>query len=126
MTWKPRPGVVLVDVCGVPILTATRTVWEDFPQIVALSGLEKLVWDMTVSDASDGQLVNIVSVLTRTPPDEARAMALNARGRLADVGFLIADGGFRVNDGGVPDADGGVPTDGMADDLARSGEGGEP
>ena len=64
MVYRLHEGIVFTDVCEIPLLIATRAVWEKFPAVKRLSPLQAyfcrgVLKNMEKSSLTDNHRVNI-------------------------------------------------------------------
>ena len=75
MNYKPRPGVVLTQICGVSLLIPTRAAYQDCPSIHRLSLLWAATWGL----------------LTKKTDDEIRARLDKFCLEMYEKGYMIAE-----------------------------------
>ncbi len=73
MLYKTRPGLVLVRICGVDILTATREIWDQCPVVRPLPMLWSLAWFMMSKGRNSRQTIeSLAEALGKTEEEAAR------------------------------------------------------
>ena len=97
MKYGIRQGIVLVEICGAPILVAKRQLWEDFPHIRTLSGIEKMIWKLLDNGSPWEQILRIVSSLTRSVPEKVEPKLKELCDSLVKDGYMI-----EISDKDVP------------------------
>ena len=89
MVYKTRSGVVLVEICGVSFLVATREIWDGFSKIRPLSGRDKFIWKLLDNGSEWSIICSIVSKFSRSGKDETEQRLRALCDSLVNDGFLI-------------------------------------
>ncbi len=89
MEYKPREGIVKVNVCGVNLLVPTRRASEECPSIATLSFIESIFWNRLCRGKTVEDTCAFYSGMTFKPIEEARPFVVGFFERLAEKGFVI-------------------------------------
>lgn len=101
MAYKARPGIVLTNICDVPLLIPTRAASESCPHIMRLSLLSTIVWKTIAEDMPMEDAVRAFQILLKASEEEVKARIQKIADELYAKGFLI-----EIPDGGTAhDAD---------------------
>lgn len=88
MTYKIRPGITLIEVCGAPILVAQREIWDDFPMIQPIPKIGAIVWRMLEIERPWNRVLYICSSLSRSTPEDSEPRLRSLCDSLVKEGFL--------------------------------------
>ena len=89
MLYKIRPGVVMVRICDVDILTATREVWNQCPAVRPLPRMWAFVlFLMEQGRNSEEALAGLAKVLKK-PREELERQYESVFAKLYEEGFLV-------------------------------------
>ena len=73
MKYRTRPGLVMVDVCGVALLVPTRSTSESFPDVVPLSFLQIPIWEGLSRSVPMEKLYELFRILLKKSDEEIAA-----------------------------------------------------
>ena len=90
MVYKTRPGVVLLRICDVDLLAATRAVWEQCPAVRPLPRLWAGCWGMMEKGRTSEEVTEFFVRVFRLPEEEIREKLKEAFEKLYKEGYLIA------------------------------------
>ena len=62
MKYKVHEGIVYTTVCNVPLLIATRPVWDDFPGVKRLSPIQGYFFSSIISGLEENSIVDIINL----------------------------------------------------------------
>ncbi len=88
MTYKVRPGIVHLRICGVDILAATRALWEQCPAVRPLPRKWAVTWTLLEKGSSE-TVVNTFCRLLRKPKEEVQEEFEKVFEELYKEGYLI-------------------------------------
>lgn len=89
MTYKARPGVTLIKVCGTFLLAPTRAASKECPHVMRLSTLGWMLWQLLMKGRDQQGLYLVYSAFSgRTDKDVEQDVAEFVTS-LCDNGFLI-------------------------------------
>ena len=89
MTYKARPGIVLVNVCDAHLLVATRSLWSEFPRVRPISRLWAACWTLMEKDNTDQDAVLVFRRLFSMSEEDVRKRFAKMFSTLAEEGYLI-------------------------------------
>lgn len=90
MRYRQRPGIVCVNICGRPMLVPTRAVSQACKQVMPLSKLWLMAWDMIGINKTEEEITKLINVFRQKSFEETRAEVDSFFERLYQNGFLIA------------------------------------
>lgn len=90
MTYRPRPGIVMIDVCGEKILAAERRLWAECPQIRVLKGPGVMLWDaLDKGEEKLKAVVTLISMFSHSSSEEVWQRVDDFLQTLYNDGYLI-------------------------------------
>ncbi len=89
MTYKCRPGIVRVKICGEYLLTPTRAASEACPKVLRLSIMKAALWEELEKGHDGSVVVRAFHALSRKPEEEIRKKVDQALTELYEGGFII-------------------------------------
>ena len=90
MTYKTRPGIVLLRICDVDVLTATRTVWGQIPVVRPLPRLWAGCWALMEKGHTSEQIISTFARLFQKSEEETSARLNKIFEKLYEEGYLIS------------------------------------
>ena len=89
--YKPRPGVVHTQICGVHVLIPSREAYPDCAQIQRLPMLWVIIWDVLCGKTDLEKAMQIHRILTKRPDEEIMERIDRFCSVLCEKGFLIEE-----------------------------------
>ena len=89
MKYQPRPGVVLVNVCGVRILIPSRSASVHCKKICELPLIWAMTWTMISQGRPDRDIQRLHQIFTKQSDEETQKSLDDFCRRLETLGFLI-------------------------------------
>ena len=89
MAYKARPGIVLTNICDVPLLIPTRAASESCPHVMRLNLLSTIVWKTFEQDMPMENAVRAFQIFLKTSDEEVKARIQKITDDLYEKGFLI-------------------------------------
>ena len=91
MTYKTRPGIELLHVCGVHMLVGTRATWDICSHMTQLSKGAAMAWSMLAKGNKPRTVAEVLAVLSRRPVEETEEKLAELIRRLVEAGYLIEE-----------------------------------
>lgn len=92
MVYRTRPGVILIKICGVDILAATRQAWEGCPVVRPVPRIWAACWSMMEKGRTSDDVMRFFIRLIHKPEEEVRSVLGTMFEDLYKEGLLIAAG----------------------------------
>ncbi len=89
MNYKTRPGVVMLRVCDVDLLAATRAIWSQCPKIRPLPRLWGGCWALMEKGRTSDEVIAFFSRLFKQTEEATRNKLTPIFEKLYSEGFLI-------------------------------------
>ena len=89
MSYKIRPGITHVNICGANLLIPTRAASVECPNVVRLGGLGSLLWGYVEGTLPRGLIVNLMTKTQKKPVAEIESQIDASLRDLCEKGFLI-------------------------------------
>lgn len=89
MTYKTRPGITRVKVCGVHLLVPTRSASAECPHVMRISALGCLLYRLLEDEKSMQDVYMVYSAFTQKPVEEVEKDVGGFLHMLCENGFLI-------------------------------------
>jgi len=89
MSYKLRPGITHVNICGANLLIPTRSVSVECPNVLRLGGLGGLLCGYIEGTLPRRLVVGLISKTQKKTPAEAEAQMDSSLRELCEKGFLI-------------------------------------
>lgn len=89
MTYKARPGIEFLHVCGVHMLVGTRATWDVCPHMTELSKGAAIAWPLLAEGQKPHAVAEILADFFHRPVEEAEEMLPVFIQQLVDKGYLI-------------------------------------
>lgn len=90
MVYKTRPGVILIKICGVDILAATRQAWEECPMVRPIPRIWAACWSLMEKGRTSDDVMKFFIRFFHKPEEDVRSMLGTMFEKLYQEGFLIA------------------------------------
>ena len=91
MKYKPRPGIVCTQICGVYLLIPTRRVFDVCDRIEVLTGIRKAAWRSLCNGNTVENLIRGYQIITKCSEEEATAYFRDFCDDLCRKGYLLPD-----------------------------------
>ena len=91
MTYRIRPGIVLINICGQNLLAATRPVWEQCPRVRKIPRLWAACWKIMEDGKTDQDVIEAFAGLLQKKPEEIRSRFESIFQTLEKEGYLICE-----------------------------------
>ena len=99
MIYKARQGIVLLKICGVDVLAATREAWEKCPRIRPIPRLWAGGWTLLQKEKTSEDVLRVFSDLFKERADVFTQRMEQAFEKLYEEGFLVlADDTETINE----------------------------
>ncbi len=92
MSYKVRPGIVLLEICGTPVLVAKHALWKECPHVVSIPKFWGLVWKLMADGKTDEEAKEVFVKALKMPEDKFGTRIDQMCAELSKAGFLVADG----------------------------------
>lgn len=89
MNYLPRPGIVLVSICNMPVLVPLRSAFDACRQIKRIPIMWAIMWETLEKNGTLDQFVEIQQIITKKAPDEIRRKYESVCEELCTLGFLV-------------------------------------
>ena len=89
MVYKTRPGIVLLKICDVDVLAATRQTWEHCPAIRPIPRMWAGCWAVMQKGRTSEDVIDTFVRLFRRPEEEIRKRFDKIFTTLYEAGYLI-------------------------------------
>lgn len=89
MNYLPRPGIVLVSICNMPVLVPLRSAFDACRQIKRIPIMWAIMWETLEKNGTLDQFVEIQQIITKKTPDEIRRKYESVCEELCTLGFLV-------------------------------------
>ncbi len=89
MVYRPRPGIVLLNICGVQVLAATRATWEDCKQIRPVPNLCGACWTLMDRGKTSEEAMRYLIDKFHFAEEKVRQKLVPLLDVLCEEGFLI-------------------------------------
>ncbi len=89
MNYLPRPGIVLVSICNMPVLVPLRSAYDACRQIKRIPIMWAIMWETLEKYGTLDQFVEIQQIITKKTPDEIRRKYESVCEELFTLGFLV-------------------------------------
>lgn len=89
MMYKTRPGIVLLKICDVDILAATRKAWAECPSVRPVPRMWAVCWALMDKGHSSEEVIHTFSQLFNKPEQETRTKLSGIFEALYKEGFLL-------------------------------------
>ena len=90
MGYKARQGIVLLKICGVDVLAATRQAWGECPRIRPIPRLWAAGWMLMQKGRTSDEVLNAFSNLFKDGEGGLTQKLKRAFEKLHEEGFLIS------------------------------------
>ena len=90
MTYKTRPGIVLVSVCDAHLLVATRPLWSAFPRVRPIPRHWAACWAVMEKGKSEQEAILAFARLFSIPEEDIRRRLQKMFSALSEEGYLIS------------------------------------
>ena len=90
MIYKTRPGIVLLRICDVDLLAATRAVWEQCPAVRPLPRLWACCWALMEKGHTSEEIIRFFANLFQQSEEETKAKFKKCFEELYKEGYLIS------------------------------------
>lgn len=98
MSFKPRPGVVLVRIRGVYVLMATQAAAQHCPPNYRLELPQAMCWQLLAGGKGEEACAEVLGILFHQSPQEAARSAAAILRELYENKLLITDETESVNE----------------------------
>lgn len=89
MSYKIRPGVTRVNICGANLLIPTRAASIECPHVLRLGGLGSLLMGYVEGNLPRDLVVNLLSKMQKKPISDVEALIDTTLQDLCAKGYLI-------------------------------------
>lgn len=89
MIYKTRPGIVLIRICDVDVLAATRAVWGQCTSVRPLPRLWAGCWALMEKGRTSEEIISVFARLFQQPEDVTREKLEKIFRKLYEEGYLI-------------------------------------
>ena len=89
MNYLPRPGIVLVSICNMPVLVPLRSAYDACKQIRKIPLRWAIMWETLEKYGSLDKFVEIQQILSKKPPEEIRRKYESVCEELYALGFMV-------------------------------------
>ena len=90
MIYKTRPGIVLLRICDVDVLTATRKVWGECPAVRPVPRMWAGCWALMEKGRTSEEVIGTFTRLFQQPEEEVRIRLGKIFDKLYEEGYLIS------------------------------------
>ena len=91
MTYKTRPGIELLNICGVHLLVGTRATWDVCPHVRQLPKAVAFAWSFLAKGSKPSVIAEALGFFTHTPKHIAEESIAKLIEKLVAEGYLIED-----------------------------------
>ena len=88
MKYKPKEGIVHIQVCGEHLLVATRSLWPGVKMFRHIPKSTAFCWDMLSKGADDQKIATILMLLSKLPIKDIQEKLTQLWERLYQNGYL--------------------------------------
>lgn len=89
MEHKARPGIVLLNICGTPLLTATRQAWKDVPRVRPIPRMWSGCWSLMSNGRTIEEAIAAFARLLRLSEQTVQEQILPMVETLSREGYLV-------------------------------------
>lgn len=89
MNYLPRPGIVLVSICNMPVLVPLRSAYDACRQIKRIPIMWAIMWETLEKYGTLDKFVEIQQIISKKAPDEIRRKYESVCEQLCSLGFLV-------------------------------------
>ena len=90
MKYRPREGVVLINLCGTFLLVPTRAASEACPGILTIPVIEVIVWRWMEKGKEYAEILDVLAKFAMKKPEEMQGYLDKILNKLYEKGFLVA------------------------------------
>ncbi len=91
MSYKIRPGIVRVQICGSDFLVATRPLQEELPGVKKIPKLWAACWAVMEKDRTDKEVVEAFAGLLGKTAEQVRSKLDPVFSKLEEQGYLLRE-----------------------------------
>lgn len=89
MNYKPRPGIILVQLCGMNVLIPSRAANAYCTTILPLTLIGSIIWTGIEKDYSIEKILEVYRIFSKKPDEELIAKIDEFCQKLQKRGFVI-------------------------------------
>lgn len=91
MKYKPKEGIVHIQVCGEHLLVSTRSLWPDVKMFRHIPKSTALCWDMLSKGVDDQKIAAFLTLLSRHSKEEIQEKLDDLLEKLLAQGYLTME-----------------------------------
>ena len=91
MTYKTRPGIELLHICGVHMLVGTRATWDVCPHVTQLPKGAAMSWSLLAKGHSPKAVAGTLAFFSHQPLAKAEESLAQFIEKMVEKGYLIEE-----------------------------------
>ncbi len=91
MKYKPKEGIIHIQVCGEHLLVSTRSLWPNVKMFRHIPKSTAICWDMLSKGVDDKKIAAFLTVLSRHSRDDIQEKLDDLLEKLIDQGYLFIE-----------------------------------
>lgn len=89
MSYRIRPGIALINICGTHLLAAERAVWEECPRVRQIPRLWAACWTIMEKGKTDQDVVEAFTDLVSGSEEDIRVRLGKVFTQMYEEGYLL-------------------------------------